>query len=114
MMGGSFSVGQAASLPLPPSCELHAISRVAQWQARSLPYGRRASWRPVADELGRLFPPSRPLLAQPGVARQRQEREVQAVVVILQVEHFREARPGERLLVPAAVGPLSPQQVLDA
>src|SRR3569832_2797095 len=47
------------------------------------------------------------------VCRERPEREVRAVAVILQVEHARETRRREVRIGPEAIGSLGAQQVLN-
>src|SRR3954453_19489029 len=48
-----------------------------------------------------------------GIAGQGHQGEVEAVIVIFQVEHLGEAGAGERLLEPAAVGLLGGEEVLE-
>ncbi len=82
--------------------------------------------RPRASRASAARPTTMPSMARsrrrPGgvalhevaVARQRQQREEQAVAVVAQVEHAREADGGVGLLVPFAVAPLRAAQVVDA
>src|SRR5438552_7248324 len=48
------------------------------------------------------------------VPGQRHQRKIQAVHVVLEIENFRKAGAGELVLLPASVGPLSGEQVVDA
>src|SRR5438552_18394588 len=52
--------------------------------------------------------------AQLAVHAEGPEREVAGVKVVLEEEHPREARPVPERILPAAVRPLGPQQIVDA
>src|SRR5579863_1692805 len=70
--------------------------------------GRRLSFTIVA---GRLVTA---LLDHLGIRREREQREILPVQVILQIEHARKSSAGEERLVPGAVFLLRAQQVGDA
>src|SRR5205085_9949396 len=48
------------------------------------------------------------------IARQRHQREIERVEMILQIEHLRKTRPRKWLLVPGAIDLLRPRQPIDA
>ena len=47
-------------------------------------------------------------------SRERHEREVILIQVVVQIEHLRETRAGRKFLIPASIAALRLEQVLDA
>src|ERR1700722_12134780 len=70
---------------------------------------------PAVSDRGNFIFSSVFLGAQPlHVSRERQQREIQPVIVVVQIENFGEPRAGRQLFFPAPVGPLGFEQIGDA